>query len=85
MAGQKKDRHQEPLRSYEDLDRVIDRFANGRKIILVGHSLGGMIIRDYAIKNPSKVAGILFIDPSHEAFLNPTQAQEDFYYNTLLK
>lgn len=67
-----------------DLDSVIDRFANGRKIILVGHSLGGMIIRDYAIKNPSKIAGILFIDPSHEAFLNPTQAQEDFYYNTLL-
>lgn len=67
-----------------DLDSVITRFANGRKIILVGHSIGGMIIRDYAIKNPLKIAGLLFIDPSHEAFNNPTQEEEDLYYNTLL-
>ncbi len=63
------------------MEIVIDKFANGRKVILVGHSLGGMIIRDYAIKNPSKTAGILFIDPSHENYNNPTQAQEDQIYN----
>jgi len=67
-----------------ELDSVINKFANGRKVILVGHSLAGMIIRDYAIKNPSKTAGILFIDPSHEAYNNPTQAQEDLIYNTFL-
>jgi pimeloyl-ACP methyl ester carboxylesterase len=67
-----------------ELDSVINKFANSRKVILVGHSLAGMIIRDYAIKNPSKTAGILFIDPSHEAYNNPTQAQEDLIYNTFL-
>jgi pimeloyl-ACP methyl ester carboxylesterase len=67
-----------------ELDSVINKFADGRKIILVGHSLAGMIMRDYAIKKPSKIAGILFIDPSHEAYNNPTQAQEDFIYNTFL-
>lgn len=65
-----------------ELDSVINKFSNGRKVILVGHSLAGMIMRDYAIKNPTKVAGILFIDPSHEAYNNPTQAQEDLIYNT---
>ncbi|MBK8806544.1 MAG: alpha/beta fold hydrolase [Bacteroidales bacterium] len=68
----------------EELDSVINKFYNGRKIILVGHSLAGMIIRDYAIKNPSKVAGLLLIDPSQEAYNNPTQEQEDLIYNTFL-
>lgn len=67
-----------------ELDSVINKFANGRKVILVGHSLAGMIMRDYAIKNPNQIAGILFIDPSHEAYNNPTQAQEDLIYNTFL-
>lgn len=68
-----------------ELDSVISKFANNRKIILVGHSLAGMIMRDYAIKKPTKVAGILFIDPSHEAYNNPTQVQEDLIYNTFLR
>lgn len=67
-----------------ELDSAINKFANGRKVILVGHSLAGMIMKDYAIKNPTKIAGILFIDPSHEAYNNPTQAQEDLVYNTFL-
>jgi len=67
-----------------ELDSVINKFANGRKVILVGHSIAGMIIRDYAIKNASKTAGLLFVDPSHEGYNNPTQAQEDLIYNTFL-
>jgi hypothetical protein len=67
-----------------ELDSVISKFANNRKVILVGHSLAGMIMRDYAVKNPTKVAGILFIDPSHEAYNNLTQVQEDLIYNTFL-
>lgn len=30
------------------------------------------------------MAGILFIDPSHEAYNNPSQAEEDFIFNTFL-
>ena len=60
-----------------ELDCVITKFSNGRKVILVGHSLGGMIIRDYAVKNPQKIAGLLFIDPSHENYNRPTQNQEN--------
>lgn len=58
-----------------DLGIVIDKYAKGRKVILIGHSLGGLIIRDYAIKNPEKVAGMLFVDTSHEKYNQPTAAQ----------
>jgi pimeloyl-ACP methyl ester carboxylesterase len=63
-----------------ELESVIDKFSNGRKVILIGHSLGGLIIRDYAVKNPLKTAALLFIDPSHEFYNHPTQAEEDALY-----
>ena len=63
-----------------ELESVIDKFSNGRKVILIGHSLGGMIIRDYAVKNPLKTAALLFVDPSHELYSHPSQAEEDELY-----
>lgn len=68
-----------------ELEKVIDNFSNGRKVILVGHSLGGMIIRDYAIKNPEKVGGLLFVDASHEKYNHLTQDQVDTFYNSYKK
>jgi pimeloyl-ACP methyl ester carboxylesterase len=64
-----------------ELENVIDKFSNGRKVILIGHSLGGMIIRDYAVKNPLKTAALLFVDPSHEFYNRPSQAEEDMLYD----
>lgn len=64
-----------------EVEKIIDFHANGRSVILVGHSLGGMIIREYAIKNPSKVAALIFVDASHEMYNNPTQNQEDMIYD----
>lgn len=63
----------------KDLATVIDSSLTrpDQKVILVGHSLGGFVIRDYAIKNPSKVAALLFVDTSHEDFLGMPQAAED--------
>jgi pimeloyl-ACP methyl ester carboxylesterase len=66
-----------------ELEAVVNKYANGRKVILVGHSLGGMIIRDFAIKNPDIVAALLFVDPSHENVLHPSQAAEDSLYNSV--
>jgi len=65
-----------------ELEIVINKFSNGRKVILIGHSLGGLIIRDYAIKNPLKTAALLFVDPSHEFYNKPSQADEDLLYET---
>lgn len=67
-----------------EFEQVVNSFANNRKLILVGHSIAGMILRDFAIKNPSKVAGMLLVDPSHEFYNHPTQEQEDFIYSSFL-
>ncbi len=64
-----------------ELEKVINQFSSGRKVVLVGHSLGGLIIRDYAIKNPTQVAGLLFVDPTHENFNQLTQSMEDQLYD----
>jgi pimeloyl-ACP methyl ester carboxylesterase len=66
-----------------DLEQVMNRYANGRKVIFVAHSLGGYIVRDFAVKNPSKVAAILFVDPSHEIYNGLIdQPLEDLIYNS---
>jgi pimeloyl-ACP methyl ester carboxylesterase len=67
-----------------ELETVINQNANGRKVILVAHSLGGIVTRDFAIKNPLKTAALLFVDPSHENYNQPTQLQEDEIYNAFL-
>lgn len=61
----------------DELNNVITAIAGNRKVILVSHSFGGMITRAYAIKNPTKIAALLFIDPAHELFNHPSQAEED--------
>src|SRR3984957_2410097 len=43
--------------------------------VLVGHSLGGAYLRRYAQLFPDEVAGLLFLDPSHEGYADfPRQA-----------
>ncbi|MFZ4462961.1 MAG: alpha/beta fold hydrolase [Bacteroidales bacterium] len=72
------------VRLQSELDTVINSFSNGRKLILIGHSLGGMIIRDYAIQHPESMAGLVFIDPSHENYNQPSQSDEDAIYSAFL-
>jgi thioesterase domain-containing protein len=61
----------------EDLHQVILNKSTNAKVILVGHSLGGAVIRYYAVQHPEMVEGLLFVDPSHEDFAVMTQEQED--------
>jgi len=68
-----------------ELERVINQFSNGRKVILVGHSLGGLITRDYAIKNPEQTAAMLFVDPAHELYNHFSQSDEDMISNSIKK
>ncbi|MBO6524541.1 MAG: alpha/beta fold hydrolase [Balneolaceae bacterium] len=49
-----------------DLDNVITQNKIEGPIILVGHSLGGHIVRKYQQSFPSKIAGLFLIDPTNE-------------------
>jgi len=61
----------------EDLHQVILNKSKNNKVILVGHSLGGAVIRYYAVQHPEMIEALLFVDPSHEDFEVVTQAAED--------
>jgi pimeloyl-ACP methyl ester carboxylesterase len=48
----------------ELLDAIIDRFADARSVILVGHSAGGLIAGEYARLHPDRVDGLVLIAPA---------------------
>jgi len=50
----------------KDLDSLIRQNKIDGPIILVGHSLGGHIVRKYQQSFPSQIAGLFLIDPTNE-------------------
>jgi pimeloyl-ACP methyl ester carboxylesterase len=61
----------DPARGPRDADHIADQLhgllqaagVNG-PIVLMGHSIAGMYIRDYATRYPQQVAGLIFVDAS---------------------
>lgn len=66
-----------------ELEQMIAAAGLRPPFILVGHSYGAFLIRSFAARNPGQVAGMVFVDPSHERFdfelrkLDPVQAERD--------
>ncbi len=46
-----------------DLNLIVDHYSNGKKVNLIGHSFGGMVISPYIGKYPGKVNKAVFSDP----------------------
>lgn len=65
-----------------------------RPVILMGHSLGGLFIRDYAAHYPSEVAGLIFEDsstplqnrnPAYLAYDGPRKSSQfDLVFNNVM-
>jgi pimeloyl-ACP methyl ester carboxylesterase len=49
-----------------DLQHLLDALGITRPLVLVGHSWGGSVIRRFAVDHPEAVAGMVFVDASHE-------------------
>ncbi|TSI02649.1 alpha/beta fold hydrolase [Lysinibacillus sp. BW-2-10] len=58
-----------PNHTVQELNNMLSKTGISGPYILVGHSLGGIIARLYALKYPNKIAGFVFLDSTHE-FLN---------------
>lgn len=50
-----------------DLHQLLDALSVTGPLVLVGHSWGGAVIRRYAFDFPDHVAGMVFVDASHES------------------
>jgi pimeloyl-ACP methyl ester carboxylesterase len=62
-----------------DLDLLLAASGEPGPYVLVGHSLGGPIVRLYADSHPASVAGVVFVDALSEDFgdgLTPAQVAE---------
>lgn len=47
-----------------DLAVVAKSIGGGKPVVLVGHSMGGPIVRQFAYLHPKAVAGLVLVDPS---------------------
>lgn len=55
-----------PTAIVDDLHNLLARSGEPGPYLLVGHSLGGPLVRHYAVHYPSEVAGLVLVDGSHE-------------------
>jgi proline iminopeptidase len=59
--------------SLDDLHAIVEHFSNGRKVKLIGHSWGGMLVVGYLSKHPERVSQAVVVEPGP---LNPDAAKE---------
>lgn len=48
----------------QDLAAVIEQLAPGRKVVLVGHSYGGLLATEFARLHPERLQGLVLVDPA---------------------
>jgi pimeloyl-ACP methyl ester carboxylesterase len=48
----------------QDLKAVIDALAPERKVVLVGHSYGGLLATEFARRHPDRLQGLVLVDPA---------------------
>ncbi|TWS24812.1 alpha/beta hydrolase [Tsukamurella sputi] len=55
-------------RMADDLNDLLDGLADAgaTRFVLVGHSLGGLLVRLAASRRPERIAGLVLVDPSEE-------------------
>lgn len=46
------------------LGELIEKFASGRDVMLVGHSAGGTLAAQYAVDNPAELKALILISPA---------------------
>lgn len=58
-------------RILEDLETALTLLKVKGKIVLVGHSFGGAVVTEYALKNPDRIDRLVLIATAGEFHLNP--------------
>ncbi len=64
-------------RAADELRAALDRAGERPPYLLVGHSYGGLVMRIFAARFRSDVAGLVLVDPAHpEDWLNPAEKEQ---------
>jgi pimeloyl-ACP methyl ester carboxylesterase len=48
----------------QDLGAVMDALAPDRKVVLIGHSYGGLLATEFARQHPQRLLGLVLVDPA---------------------
>ncbi|WP_159887749.1 alpha/beta fold hydrolase [Paenibacillus puerhi] len=67
-----------PDHTIKELNTLLDKTGAPGPYVLVGHSLGGLIARLYALKYPEQVAGLVFLDSTHEFLKDDVKFKRGF-------
>jgi pimeloyl-ACP methyl ester carboxylesterase len=58
-----------PEAELDQLDRALDQLGL-RRVVLVGHSFGGLLSLVHAARRPGRVAGLVLVDPMNAGFIH---------------
>lgn len=50
----------------KETDLILTQIADTNKLVLVGHSFGGFVVRMLTLRRPDQVIGMVLVDTSHE-------------------
>lgn len=67
----------------QDLDQLLTALALRPPYVIVGHSWGGVIARAFAHAHASQVAGLVFVDATHEVVDSPAMALVPLMYRAM--
>ncbi len=61
----------------DELHVLLDRGGVAPPFVLVGHSFGGLVMRIFAARHPTEVAGLVLVDPAHpEDWVTPAPKEQ---------
>jgi pimeloyl-ACP methyl ester carboxylesterase len=60
----------DPIRAVDRLDDLIARIGEHDAVVIVGHSLGGVLAQVFASRYPRRVRGMVLVDPTPGGFFD---------------